>query len=77
MLEEKDINLIMDRVRAEFVTRSECDNQMKSMRESYHGIDVRLAVIENEVTKSTKLQWIELTAVITAIVGAFMTLILK
>jgi len=77
MLTQEDINAIMDRVRAEFVTRSECDSQMETMKESYHGIDVRLAVIENEVSKTTKLQWAVLIAVITAIVGAIMTLILK
>jgi hypothetical protein len=50
---------------------------MNSMKESYHGVDVRLAVIESEVKKSTKLQWAVLIAVITAVVGAVMGLILK
>lgn len=79
--EEQDYKFIedrvLDRVRVEFMPRSECDSQMNSMKESYHGVDVRLAVIESEVKKSTKLQWAVLIAVITAVVGAIMGLILK
>lgn len=76
MLEE-DIKIILDRVRIEFMPRSECDSQMSAMKEAYHGVDTRLAVIEAEVKKSTSLQWAVLIAVITAIVGAVMALILK
>lgn len=76
MLEE-DIKVILDRVRVEFMPRSECDSQMAKMQEAYHGVDIRLAVIENEVKKSTALQWVVLVAVVTGIVGAVMALILK
>lgn len=77
MIDEQDIKIILDRVRAEFVTRAECDTQMTSIREENHSIDVRLAVIENEVKRTTKLQWTILVAVITAVVAAIMGLILK
>lgn len=76
-IDEQDIKNILDRVRVEFMPRSECESQMNSVREAHHGIDIRLAVIENEVKKTTKLQWAVLIAVITAVVGAVMGLILK
>lgn len=76
-IDEQDIKMILDRVRAEFVTRAECDTQMSVMKDEHHSIDVRLAVIENEVKRTTKLQWTILVAVITAVVAAVMGLILK
>lgn len=76
-IDEQDYKNIEDRLYHIFMPRSECESQMNSVREAHHGIDVRLAVIENEVKKTTKLQWAVLIAVITAVVGAVMGLILK
>lgn len=73
MLDHEDI----ERLKEIFVPRSECDTQMATVREKQNNVEVRLAVIENEVKKSTKLQWTILMAVLSAIVAAVMGMILK
>lgn len=77
MLDEQDYKNIEARLFHVFMPRSECDSQMESIKNKQNNIEVRLAVIENEVKKSTKLQWTILVVVLTAVVTAIMGMILK
>ena len=73
MIEQADI----DRLKEIFITRQECNSQMDDVDAKLNNDQARLAVIESKLETVTKLEWAVLIAVLTAIVGALMGLILK
>lgn len=73
MIEQADI----DRLKEIFITRQECNSQMDDVDAKLNNDNARLAVIESKLDAVTKLEWAVLIAVLTAIVGALMGLILK
>lgn len=77
MIDNNDLEIITNRMKDIFMPRSECDTQMMQIWEKQSTADARLAVIESQLQTVTRLQWTILVAVVTAIVGAIMGLILK
>lgn len=77
MIDNNDLEIITNRMKDIFMLRSECDTQMMQIWEKQSTADARLAVIESQLQTVTRLQWTILVAVVTAIVGAIMGLILK
>ena len=73
MIEQADI----ERLKEIFITRQECNSQMDDVNAKLNNDNARLAVIESTLETVTKLEWAVLIAVLTAIVGALMGLILK
>ena len=65
MIEREDI----DRLKEIFVTRQECENDMKSVEDKLSTDNARLAVIEHQLTTIT---WL-----LTAVGGGIITMIIK
>lgn len=65
MIEREDI----DRLKEIFVTRQECENDMKSVEDKLSNDNARLAVIEHQLKTIT---WL-----LTAVGGGIITMIIK
>lgn len=73
MLEQADI----ERLKEIFVTRQECQDTNRELEEKIANDSKELAVIKQQLQVITWVSKTTLAAVIVAIVGAIMTLILK
>ncbi len=73
MLEREDI----DRLKEIFVTRQECDSSMDDVNKKLANDSTELALIKQKLDTITWVSKTTLAAVIVAIVGAVMSLILK
>lgn len=72
MIEEKDI----DRLKEIFVTRKECDNVTAEINDKLANDNKELALIKQQLSTIAWVSKTTLAAVIVAIVGALMKLIL-
>ena len=72
-LEKEDI----DRLKEIFVTRQECDSSMDEVNKKLANDSTELALIKQKLDTITWVSKTTLAAVIVAIVGAIMALILK
>lgn len=73
MLEAQDI----ERLKEIFVTRQECDNTVSEIEKKLANDSTELALIKQKLDTITWVSKTTLAAVIVAIVGAIMALILK
>lgn len=73
MIDKEDI----DRLKEIFVTRQECDNTMDDVNKKLANDSTELALIKQKLDTITWVSKTTLAAVIVAIVGAVMSLILR
>lgn len=73
MLEKEDI----DRLKEIFVTRQECDDKTDEINKKLANDSTELALIKSDVSTIKWIAKTTLAAVIVAIIGAVMALILK
>ena len=73
MIEREDI----DRLKEIFVTRQECDSTMEDVNRKLANDSTELALIKQKLDTITWVSKTTLAAVIVAIVGAVMSLILR
>lgn len=73
MIEKEDI----ERLKEIFVTRQECDNTMEDVNKKLANDNTELALIKQQLDTITWVSKTTLAAVIVAIVGAVMSLILR
>lgn len=73
MIEKEDI----ERLKEIFVTRQECDNTMEDVNKKLANDSTELALIKQKLDTITWVSKTTLGAVIVAIVGAIMALILR
>lgn len=73
MIEREDI----ERLKEIFVTRQECDNTMEDVNRKLANDSTELALIKQQLDTITWVSKTTLAAVIVAIVGAVMSLILR
>ena len=73
MIEEKDI----DRLKEIFVTRKECDTVTDDINKKLASDSTKLALIEQQLSSILWIGKTTLGAVLVAIVGAILTLIIK
>lgn len=67
----------IDRLKEIFVTRQECDSTMEEVNKRLSNDSTELALIEQKLDTITWVSKTTLAAVIVAVVGAIMTVILK
>lgn len=72
-IEHEDI----ERLKEIFVTRQECNNQMDDVSSKLSSDNARLSVIESKVDDVRKLEWFVIAGIITLILGAIGSFILK
>lgn len=77
MIEEKDYERLIERLKEIFVTRRECDNTMDEVNRKLANDSTELALIKQKLDTITWVSKTTLAAVIVAIVGAVMSLILR
>lgn len=68
---------LIERLKEVFVTRRECDEKNEIIKTAMSKIEVRLAVIEDNITKQNSLTKMVLGGIITIIIGAVASMILK
>ena len=77
MIEEKDYERLIERLKEIFVTRRECDSTMDEVNRKLANDSTELALIKQKLDTITWVSKTTLAAVIVAIVGAVMSLILR
>ena len=68
MIEKEDI----EQLKLTFVTRQECDNEMKSMEDKINPVIVKLAVIEQQQKTNNWLTALIAGGVLTALIKLFL-----
>lgn len=77
MIEEKDYERLIERLKEIFVTRRECDSTMDEVNRKLANDATKLALIEQTLNTISWVSKTTLAAVIVGIVGAIMSLILR
>ena len=77
MIEEKDYERLIERLKEIFVTRQECNNTMDEVNRKLANDSTELALIKQKLDTITWVSKTTLAAVIVAIVRAVMSLILR
>lgn len=72
-IEHEDI----ERLKEIFVTRQECNDQMDEVSKKLSSDNARLAVIESKLDDVRKLEWCVIAGIVTLILGAIGSIILK
>lgn len=76
MIDHDDMERIMERMKEKFVTRDECNNRMENINRNLATLTTEIALIKQTLDR---ISWICKTtraAVIAALVGAFLKLVL-
>lgn len=77
MIDESDIKYILERVTDVCVTRRECDDKTDEINKKLANDSTELALIKQKLDTISWISKTTLAAVIVAIVGALLSLILK
>ena len=72
VIDEKDI----DRLKEIFVTRQECDTVTEKINKDIAQHNIDLALIKQDLSLIKKIDWLILSLVVAAVVGAVMNLII-
>ena len=76
-IDETDVKYILDRAKDVFVTRDECNDKTDEINKKLANDSTKLAVIEQQLNTISWVSKTTLAAVIVALVGAVLSLILK
>lgn len=77
MIDENDIERILARVKEICITRQECDDKTDEINKKLANDSTKLAVIEQQLNTISWVSKTTLAAVIVALVGAVLSLILR
>lgn len=76
MIDNDDMKRIVDRMRETFVTRDECNNRMEDINRNLATLTTEIALIKQTLDRISWTCKTTRAAVIAALVGAFLKLVL-